>query len=252
MAFGNQKTVYTRSRTIDQAAFDAGLRAHMLRVYNYMASGLALTGIFAVIVAQMAAVTNDAGQIIGLTSLGQTLFGSPLKWVIMLAPLGLVFFLMARLHTLKQSTAQAVFWFYAALMGVSLAVVLLTFTGASVARVFFITAGTFAGMSLWGYTTKKDLTGMGSFLFMGLIGIIIAAVVNMFLQSSALQFAISVVGVLVFVGLTAYDTQSIKNEYAEHLDEETKGKLAISGALRLYLDFINLFIMLLHLFGDRR
>jgi hypothetical protein len=137
-------------------------------------------------------------------------------------------------------------------MGVSLAVVLLTFTGASVARVFFITAGTFAGMSLWGYTTKKDLTGMGSFLFMGLIGIIIAAVVNMFLQSSALQFAISVVGVLVFVGLTAYDTQSIKNEYAEHLDEETKGKLAISGALRLYLDFINLFIMLLHLFGDRR
>lgn len=252
MAFGNEKTVYTGSRPIDQAEFDAGLRAHMLRVYNYMASGLALTGIFAVIVAQMAAVTNDAGQIVGLTSLGQTLFGSPLKWVVMLAPLGMVFFLSARLHKMSQSTAQSVFWLYAAMMGISLSVILLTFTGASVARVFFITAGTFAGMSLWGYTTKKDLTGMGSFLFMGLIGIIIAAVVNMFIQSSALQFGISVVGVLVFVGLTAYDTQSIKNEYAEHLDDETQGKLAISGALRLYLDFINLFIMLLHLFGDRR
>ena len=252
MAFGNEKTIYTGSRTIDQAEFDAGLRAHMLRVYNYMASGLALTGIFAVIVAQMAAVTNDAGQIVGLTSLGQSLFGSPLKWVIMLAPLGLVFFLSARLHTMKQSTAQGVFWFYAALMGVSLATVLLAFTGASVARVFFITAGTFAGMSLWGYTTKKDLTGMGSFLFMGLIGIIIASIVNIFIGSSALQFGISVIGVLVFVGLTAYDTQSIKNEYAEHLDEDTQGKLAISGALRLYLDFINLFLMLLTLFGDRR
>jgi uncharacterized protein len=252
MAFGNEKTIYTGSRSIDQAEFDAGLRAHMLRVYNYMASGLALTGIFAVIVAQMAAVTNDAGQIVGLTSLGQTLFGSPLKWVVMLAPLGLVFFLSARLHKMSQATAQGVFWFYASLMGVSLAVVLLTFTGASVARVFFITAGTFAGMSLWGYTTKKDLSGFGSFLMMGLIGIIIASVVNIFIGSSALQFGISVVGVLVFVGLTAYDTQSIKNEYAEHLDEDTKGKLAISGALRLYLDFINLFIMLLHLFGDRR
>jgi len=153
---------------------------------------------------------------------------------------------------MSQSTAQGVFWFYASLMGVSLAVVLLAFTGASVARVFFITAGTFAGMSLWGYTTKKDLSGFGSFLMMGLIGIIIASVVNIFIGSSALQFGISVVGVLVFVGLTAYDTQSIKNEYAEHLDEDTKGKLAISGALRLYLDFINLFIMLLHLFGDRR
>ena len=144
------------------------------------------------------------------------------------------------------------FWFYAALMGVSLATIFIAFTGASVARVFFITAGTFAGMSLWGYTTNKDLSGFGSFLFMGLIGVIIASVVNIFIGSSALQFAISVIGVLVFVGLTAYDTQNIKNEYAEHYDEETQGKLAISGALRLYLDFINLFIMLLHLFGDRR
>ena len=250
MAFGAEKQVYTGTR-VDQAEFDAGLRAHMLRVYNYMVCGLLLTGILAVLVAQFSVVTNDAGQIVGLTSLGQTLFGSPLKWVVMLAPLGLVFFLSARLHKMSYSTAQTTFWVYAALMGISLATIFMAFTGASVARVFFITAGTFAGMSLWAYTTKKDLSGWGSFLFMGLIGIIIAMIVNIFIGSSALQFAISVIGVLVFVGLTAYDTQNIKNEYAEHYDEETQGKLAISGALRLYLDFINLFIMLLHLFGNR-
>ncbi|MEE2720620.1 MAG: Bax inhibitor-1/YccA family protein [Pseudomonadota bacterium] len=250
MAFGAEKQVYTGTR-VDQAEFDAGLRAHMLRVYNYMVCGLLLTGILAVVVAQFSVVTNDAGQIVGLTSLGQTLFGSPLKWVVMLAPLGLVFFLSARLHKMSYSTAQTTFWVYAALMGISLATIFMAFTGASVARVFFITAGTFAGMSLWAYTTKKDLSGWGSFLFMGLIGIIIAMIVNIFIGSSALQFAISVIGVLVFVGLTAYDTQNIKNEYAEHYDEETQGKLAISGALRLYLDFINLFIMLLHLFGNR-
>ena len=252
MAFGTEKQVYTGTRTIDQAEFDAGLRAHMLRVYNYMASGLALTGIFAIVIAQLSVVTNDAGQIVALTNLGNTLFGSPLKWVVMLAPLGMVFFLSARLHRMSQSTAQITFWVYAAMMGISLATIFIAFTGASVARVFFITAGTFAGMSLWAYTTKKDLSGWGSFLFMGLIGIIIASIVNIFISSSALQFAVSVIGVLVFVGLTAYDTQNIKNEYAEHLDEESAGKLAISGALRLYLDFINLFIMLMHLFGDRR
>ena len=250
MAFGSEKTIYTGVR-VDQAEFDAGLRAHMLRVYNYMVCGLLLTGILAVVVAQMSVVSNDAGQIVGLTGLGQTLFGSPLKWVVMLAPLGMVFFLSARLHAMKQSTAQAVFWIYAAMMGISMATIFMAFTGASVARVFFITAGTFAGMSLWAYTTKKDLSGWGSFLMMGVIGIIIAMIVNMFIGSSALQSAISVIGVLVFVGLTAYDTQNIKNEYAEHFDEDTKGKLAISGALRLYLDFINLFIMLLHLFGNR-
>ena len=252
MAFGTEKQVYTGTRTMDQAEFDAGLRAHMLRVYNYMASGLALTGIFAIVIAQLSVVTNDAGQIVALTNLGNTLFGSPLKWVVMLAPLGMVFFLSARLHRMSQSTAQITFWIYAAMMGISLATIFIAFTGASVARVFFITAGTFAGMSLWAYTTKKDLSGWGSFLFMGLIGIIIASIVNIFISSSALQFAVSVIGVLVFVGLTAYDTQNIKNEYAEHLDEESAGKLAISGALRLYLDFINLFIMLMHLFGDRR
>ena len=251
MAFGSEKILYTGTRAIDQAEFDAGLRAHMLRVYNYMVCGLLLTGILAVLVAQASVVTNEAGQIVGLTGLGQTLFGSPLKWVVMLAPLGLVFFLSARLHKMSFGAAQTTFWIYAGLMGISMATIFMAFTGASVARVFFITAGTFAGMSLWAYTTKKDLSGWGSFLFMGLIGIIIAMVVNIFLESSALQFAISVIGVLVFVGLTAYDTQAIKNEYADHFDEETKGKLAISGALRLYLDFINLFIMLLHLFGNR-
>ena len=153
---------------------------------------------------------------------------------------------------MKFSTAQTTFWIYAGLMGVSMATIFIAFTGESIARVFFITAGTFAGMSLYGYTTKKDLSKFGSFLMMGLIGIIIASLVNIFLQSSAMHFLISVVGVLVFVGLTAYDSQNIKNEYADYYDEETAGKLAISGALRLYLDFINLFIMLLHLFGARR
>ncbi len=251
MAFDTQRQVFGRTGTIDQAAYDAGLRAHMLRVYNYMASGVALTGIFAVVIAQMSFVTNDAGQTVGLTELGQTLFATGLKWVVMLAPLAIVFLFSARLHAMKASTAQGVFWLFAALMGVSLATIFATFTGQSIARVFFITAGAFAGLSLFGYTTKKDLSGWGSFLIMGLIGIIIAAIVNIFIASSALQFAISVIGVLVFAGLTAYDTQNIKNEYAEHLDEESQGKLAISGALRLYLDFINLFVMLLHLFGNR-
>jgi hypothetical protein len=251
MAFGRSRPIYAPAAA-DQAVYDAGLRAHMLRVYNYMASGLAVTGIVAVLVAQMSVVTGESGQILGLTQFGHTLFGTGLKWVVMLAPIGLVLFLSAKLHSLQMSTAQGVFWLFAALMGVSMATVFMIYTGTSIARVFFITAGTFAGMSLYGYTTKRDLTRFGSFLMMGLIGIIIAMVVNIFLQSSALQFAISVIGVLVFVGLTAWDTQNIKNEYAEHYDEDTIGKLAISGALRLYLDFINLFIMLLHLFGDRR
>jgi FtsH-binding integral membrane protein len=249
MAFETDRRVFTG--TAQQVAYDEGLRAYMLRVYNYMASGLALTGIVAYVIAQ-ASVQNLAGGQLALTDLGNTLFNTPLKWVVMLAPLAFVLFLSFGLHKMSAAAAQGVFWAFAAAMGVSLATIFMVFTGHSIARVFFITAGTFAGMSLWGYTTKKDLTGMGSFLFMGLIGIIIASVVNIFLASSALQFAISVIGVLVFVGLTAYDTQNIKNEYSEYHDRETAGKLAISGALRLYLDFINLFIMLLQLFGDRR
>jgi FtsH-binding integral membrane protein len=219
--------------------YDVGLRRYMLNVYNYMASGLALTGIVAYVVGNSPA-------------LYEPIFGTPLKWVVMLAPLGFVFFLSFRVDKIKASTAQALFWVFAAVMGLSLASIFLVFTGMSIARVFFITAGTFAGMSLYGYTTKRDLTRMGSFLFMGLIGIILASLVNMFIGSTALQFAISVIGVLVFVGLTAYDTQNIKEMYSEHHDGESLSKLAIMGALRLYLDFINLFMMLLQLFGNRR
>jgi FtsH-binding integral membrane protein len=237
MAFGAERVIVSRDAAV-QAEFDAGLRAHMLRVYNYMASGLALTGI----VAYAMAFSGLYAQI------AQT----PLIWVVMLAPLAFVFFLSFRIDRIKTSTAQAIFWVFAGVMGISMASIFLVFTGASIARVFFITAGTFAAMSLWGYTTKRDLSGFGSFLFMGLIGIVIASLVNLFIASSALQFAISVIGVLVFVGLTAYDTQRIKSEYAEHYDHETLGKLAVMGALSLYLNFINLFTMLLQLFGARR
>jgi len=250
MAFETNKRVF--AGTAQQVAIDEGLRAYMLRVYNYMASGLALTGIVALVIAQMSVVVGESGQIVGLTQLGQTLFASGFRWVVMLAPLAFIMFLSFGLHRMSFFAAQAVFWGFAATMGVSLATIFMVYTGTSIARVFFITAGSFAALSLYGYTTKKDLSGFGTFLFMGLIGIIIASIVNMFLASSALQFAISVIGVLVFAGLTAYDTQNIKNEYSEFHDQETAGKLALSGALRLYLDFINLFIMLLQLFGDRR
>ena len=211
----------------------------MLRVYNYMASGTLLTGIIAYAVANTPSVFN-------------AIFGTPLAWVVMLAPLGFVLFLSFRIDKIKASTAQALFWAYAATMGLSMATIFVAFTGASVARVFFITAGTFAAMSLYGYTTRRSLANIGSFLFMGLIGIVIAGLVNMFIHSTQLQMIISVVGVLVFVGLTAWDTQRIKEEYSEFHDRETSGKLAIWGALRLYLDFINLFMMLLQLLGQRR
>ncbi len=220
-------------------AIDEGLRAHMLRVYNYMTTGLALTGIVAYLTATTPAVFN-------------AIFGSGLAIVVMLAPLAMVFFLSFRVHKMSFGAAQTTFWIFAAVMGLSLSTILLQFTGTSIARVFFITAGTFAGMSLFGYTTKRDLTGWGSFLMMGLIGIIIASLVNIFIASSAIHFAVSVIGVLVFVGLTAYDTQRIKEEYYAGDDDQTAGKKAIMGALRLYLDFINLFIMLLRLFGVAR
>src|SRR5471030_2739433 len=222
---------------VPQADIDVGLRSYMLRIYNYMASGLALTGIVA-----YAAAASGFYQQIGL----------PLMWVVMLAPLGLVFWLSAGIERMSAGTAQLIFWVYAGLMGLSLGGIFLVYTGASIARVFFITGGTFAAMSLYGYTTKRDLTQFGSFLMMGLIGIIIASVVNIFVASSALQFAISVIGVLVFVGLTAYDTQRIKEMYVATDDGQTAGKKAVMGALQLYLDFINLFVMLLQLFGQRR
>jgi len=175
-----------------------------------------------------------------------------LGWIALFAPLGLVFFLSFRIAHMSLATAQTTFWIYAALMGIGLAPVLLLYTGASVAQVFFVTAATFGAMSLWGYTTKRDLTGFGSFLFMGLIGIIIASLVNFFLQSGTMQLVISIIGVLVFTGLTAYDTQQIKESYYVSDDGQVMGKKAVMGALRLYLDFINLFIMLLRLMGDRR
>ena len=230
----NISTARTSDTYVDQ-----GLRKHMLNVYNYMTSGLALTGLIAWMTAESQTMIN-------------LIYGTPLQWIVMLAPLGFVFFLSARIHKMSFQSAQITFWLFAALMGLSLASIFLVFTGVSIARVFFITAGTFAAMSIYGYTTKKDLTNFGAFLFMGLIGIIVASIVNIFIGSTALHFAISVIGVLVFVGLTAYDTQHIKRMYVESDETEIAGKKAIIGSLKLYLDFINLFIMLLHLFGNRR
>jgi FtsH-binding integral membrane protein len=229
---------------------DEGLRAHMLRVYNYMAIGLALTGVFAFGTYSLA--FQEVGGQLAYTALGQALFGSPLMWVIILAPLAMVFFLSFRIGKMSVGAAQTTFWVFAALLGVSLSTIFVVYTATSITQVFFITAATFGAMSLYGYTTKRDLTGLGSFLFMGLIGVIIAMLVNLFLQSSALGFAISVIGVLVFVGLTAYDTQKIKEQYYAGDDGTVAGRKAIMGALSLYLDFINLFLMLLRLFGQNR
>ena len=250
MALNFNKRSFTK--TTDQEVIDEGLRAYMLKVYNYMTTGLLLTGLVAYFFGKASIVTGEMGQIVGVTSIGALLFNSPLKWVVMLAPLGFVFYLSARINKMSFSSAQITFWIFSAIMGLSLASIFIVYTQASIARVFFISSGTFAAMSLYGYTTKKDLTKLGGFLFMGLIGIIIASLVNLFFQSSALHFAISVIGVLVFVGLTAYDTQSIKNMYYAGDSESVGGKKALMGALRLYLDFINLFIMLLRLFGQRR
>jgi len=245
----NQKTY---SKTSDQSLVDEGLRLYMLKVYNYMTTGLVLTGLMAYFFGKASIISNDMGQLVGLTPLGGALFNSPLKWIIMLAPLGFVFYLSARMHKMSLSKAQITFWIYSAIMGLSLSWIFIVFTQISIVRVFFISSATFAAMSLYGYTTKKDLTKLGGFLFMGLIGIIIASLVNMFIGSTALQFAISIIGVLVFVGLTAYDTQKIKNMYYEGDNETVGSKKALMGALRLYLDFINLFILLLQLFGQRR
>ena len=200
----NQKSF---TKTADQAVIDEGLRAYMLKVYNYMTTGLLLTGLVSYFFGKASIVTNEMGQIVGITSVGALLFNSPLQWVVMLAPLGFVFYLSARVHKMSLSSAQMTFWIFSIVMGLSLASIFIVYTQASIARVFFISSGTFAAMSLYGYTTKKDLTKLGGFLFMGLIGIIIASLVNLFFQSSALHFAISVIGVLVFVGLTAYDTE---------------------------------------------
>ena len=219
-------------------AIDVGLRAYMLRVYNYMAGGLALTGA----VAYFGATSGFYASIAG----------TPVFWIVLLAPLALVIFLSFRIQTISLGAAQLSFWVYAGLVGLSLSGIFLVYTGESIARAFFITAATFGATSLYGYTTRTDLSRFGSFLFMGLIGIVIAGLVNIFLASSALQFAISVIGVLVFTGLAAYDTQRIRAIYIAGEDDMIAGKKAIMGALALYLDFLNIFLMLMRLFGNRR
>ncbi len=246
-------------------AVDAGLRSYMLSVYNYMAGGLVLTGLVAYFIFTQAvtadpqlAAKSASGAVMALkrgmflTPLGAAMFATPLKWVIMLAPLAFVFFLSFRVYHMSVGAAQIAFWLFAAVMGASLSSIFLVFTGQSIVKVFFITAAAFACLSLYGYTTKKDLSGWGTFLIMGVFGIIIAALVNIFLQSPALQFAISAIGVLVFAGLTAYDTQQIKDGYYQYVgDAAALGKGAIMGALSLYLDFINMFQFLLFFMGDR-
>jgi FtsH-binding integral membrane protein len=242
-----------RGAGVDRAvAFDQGLRAHMLRVYNYMAGGVALTGVVAWLTYNMAVVTDAAGRITGLTPFGQAMFGSPLMWVVILAPLGLVFFLSFRIGHLQAGTARLLFFVYAGLLGLSLASIFMVYTAASITRVFFISAAAFGALSLWGYTTQRNLDGMGSFLIMGLFGLIIASLVNIFLKSTGLDWALSVMGVLIFAGLTAWDTQKIKEFYDPMDDGTVAGRKAVMGALSLYLDFINLFLMLLRLLGDRR
>ncbi len=255
MAAFDRPTIAARPGTA--AVIDEGLRSYMLKVYNYMSIGLVVTGLVAWFAAS-AAVTTDSSAAVGqlangtmVTQWGALLYTSPLMWVVALSPLAIVLVLSFGINRLSVPAAQAVFWGFSALMGLSLSSIFLVYTDASIAKVFFISAATFGAMSLYGYTTKRDLTGIGNFLIMGLIGLIIASVVNIFMQSSMLEFAISAIGVLIFVGLTAYDTQKIKESYSESSGAEVLAKGAIMGALNLYLDFINLFMMMLRLFGNR-
>jgi FtsH-binding integral membrane protein len=255
----NYASPFGRAATrADAATVDAGLRSHMLRIYNYMVVGLAITG-FAALGVYMGAVADGAAGAAGrvgntyLTSFGVAMFVSPLKWLFILAPLAMVFVISFGINRLAPATAQMLFWVFAALMGISLSSIFLVYTHTSIVRVFFITAASFGALSLYGYTTKRDLTGMGSFLIMGLFGVIIASLVNLFLASSMLQFIVSVVGVLVFAGLTAWDTQRLKNEYIYGYagEGEMAERSAILGALSLYLNFINLFTLLMQLLGQR-
>lgn len=239
MEFNKSANSSLRSKT-KTAQYDEGLRAYMLRIYNYMTGALGLTGVVAYFASSSPALM-------------QSIYGTPLQFVVMLAPLGIVIYLSMRISKLSVQSAQTWFWVYAGAMGLSLSYIFLVYTGASVARAFFITASVFGSMSLYGYTTKKDLTAMGSFLIMGVIGLILASLVNIFLKSSGLDFAISALGVLIFTGLTAYDTQRLKEVY--HTvggNPESLAKASIMGALTLYLDFINLMIMLLRFVGDRK
>jgi FtsH-binding integral membrane protein len=223
---------------VDRAGFDAGLRAHMQRVFNYMGGGLALTGLIAWVVAN--------------TALANVIYGTPLRWVAILSPLAFILFMNFKMQTISSSGLKTLFWCFCTAMGLSMGGLFLVFTGASIARAFFITAASFGAMSLWGYTTKRDLTSMGAFLLMGVIGLLIAIVVNLFMMSSMLQWIVSVLGVAIFTGLTAYDTQRIKQTYAESWGAETNDKLAVFGALSLYLNFINAFQFILELTGTMR
>ncbi len=244
---------FVRSSADVTGAIDAGLRKYMLRVYNYMFLALLVTGLTAYWVFGMAVATDPAsGQIVGLTELGQVLFASPLKWVLMFAPLGMVLFINMRLNRMSLGGAQAAFWIFAGLIGISMSVIFLVFTAMSIAQVFFVTAAAFGGLSLYGYTTKRDLSAMGSFLIMGVWGILIASVVNIFLHNGMMAWIISVAGVAIFAGLTAYDMQRIKEIYYAGDSDVIAGKKAIIGALALYLDFINMFQFLLQLMGNRR
>lgn len=227
------------------ADIDQGLRAHMLKVYNLMALGVAITGVVAYLFAEM------AGSREALTPFGYAIYASPLKWVVMLAPLAMVFFISFRIQTMSVAGAQIAFWVYAGLVGASLSSIFLIYTGASIVQTFAVTAAAFGALSLYGYTTKRSLSAMGSFMVMGLFGLIIAMLVNLFLQSSALEFAISAIGVLVFAGLTAWDTQNIKEMYLEADSDVVAGQKAVMGALTLYMDFINLFLFMLRFLGNR-
>jgi FtsH-binding integral membrane protein len=240
---------FNRSATYaDQATFDAGLRAHMVRVYNYMASGLALSGIVAFGLFSSPELAGmffqlQAGRVVGLNMMG---------WIAIFAPLGLLLLVSFRAASMSVGSIQAVYWAVTALMGVSLSLVLFRYTGASVARTFFVTAAAFGALSLYGYTTKRDLTAMGKFLFMGVIGLVLAGIVNMIWPSGTMSFIISAAGVLIFSGLIAYDTQKIKEQYADAWGTDVAEKIAIFGALSLYLDFVNLFQFLMSFLGQER
>lgn len=238
------RTAFRMGGTATRAgvAYDEGLRSYMLSVYNYMASGVLLTGLVAVAMLYTGAISAL------FTPTGPSVLG----WVVMFAPLGLVMWLSFGINRLSETSAKAIFWAYATLMGMSLSTIFLAYTGASIASTFFASAAAFGGLSLYGYTTKKDLSGFGTFLIMGLVGIIVASLINLFVQSSGLQFAISVIGVLLFAGLTAYDTQKIKHMYDYVGGTDFRGKSIVMGALTLYLDFINLFLFLLRFMGSNR
>jgi FtsH-binding integral membrane protein len=240
-----------RTGVAERAAIDVGLRAYMLRVYNYMAAGVALTGVVAWLIFNAAVQTSAAGGLV-LTPFGQTIYGGPVMIVLFLGTLGIVFFLSFRINRLQTGTALALFMLYAGLLGVMLSSIFLTYTHGSIARTFFISAASFGALSLYGYTTQRDLSPIGSFLVMGLFGLILAMIVNMFLKSTGVDFAISAIGVLIFAGLTAWDTQRIKEMYSVNDDGTVAGRKAVMGALTLYLDFINLFLFLLRFLGDRR